>query len=359
MKNQAIFVLLFLMISFQGKAVSLYLSDSIGVSEKGGLKYIIHQVETGETLYALSRKYNVDVQLIKDANDASVTRLSVGQKVFIPLAELASGEGKIHTVSASETLYSISRLYSVKVDDLKRWNNLDESSISVGQKLIIENTEDVTDAEVAKTSNMTGETHTVEQSETLYSISRKYNVTTDQLKQWNGLTSNSLSIGQVLVVSNSETIAEAEPVSNTSMLPSAEEQAQEQVAPAPEVTGKAAEVAVAANVIPDIPEERPEDVLDEEVIERATEKVIEKGMAEVIESTSDTKKYLALHRQAPIGTIMQVKNEMNGQSVFVRIVGSIQDTGDNSKVLLMISKKAYDRLGAIDRRFPVQISYMP
>jgi hypothetical protein len=163
----------------------------------------------------------------------------------------------------------------------------------------------------------------------------------------------------VLVVSNSETIAEAEPVSNTSMLPSAEEQAQEQVAPSPEVTGKAAEVAVAANVIPDIPEERPEDVLDEEVIERPTEKVIEKGMAEVIESTSDTKKYLALHRQAPTGTIMQVKNEMNGQSVFVRIVGSIQDTGDNSKVLLMISKKAYDRLGAIDRRFPVQISYIP
>ena len=358
MKNQAIFVLLFLMISFQGKAVSLYLSDSIGVSEKGGQKYIIHQVETGETLYALSRKYNVGVQLIKDANDASVTRLSVGQKVFIPLAELASGEGKIHTVSASETLYSISRLYSVKVDDLKRWNNLDESSISVGQKLIIKNTEDVTDAEVAKTSNMTGETHTVEQSETLYSISRKYDVTTDQLKQWNGLTSNSLSIGQVLVVSTSEAVSEEEPVTNTSMLPSAEEQAQEQ-APAAEVTEKAAEVAVAANVTPDIPEEKPEDVLDEEVIERPTEKVIEKGMAEVIESTSDTKKYLALHRQAPIGTIMQVKNEMNGQSVFVRIVGSIQDTGDNSKVLLMISKKAYDRLGAIDRRFPVQISYIP
>ena len=360
MKYQAIFLLLFLMMGFEGLAVSLSLSDSVGLSEKNGQKYIIHQVEAGETLYALSRKYEVDVKSIKDANDASVNRLSIGQKVLIPLKEAASLEGNIHIVRASETLYSISRMYNVTVDELREWNNLVENNIDIGQELIVGEEGEVTVNEVEEVPVASGTTHTVEESETLFSISRKYNVSTDQIKQWNGLTSNSLSIGQILVVSAGVgPVEEVEPTTNSSMLPSASEQFEEEVVPEPEVSEVVAEVAVAANVIPAIPEEQPDEDLDEEVIERPAEKVIEKGLAEVIESTTDTKKYLALHRQAPIGTIMQVKNEMNGQSVFVRIVGSIQDTGDNSKVLLMISKKAYDRLGAIDRRFPVQVSYIP
>jgi len=87
--------------------------------------------------------------------------------------------------------------------------------------------------------------------------------------------------------------------------------------------------------------------------------VVQRGMAEVIEDTQNTKKYLALHRNAPMGTIMQVKNEMNNQTVFVRVVGPIPPTGDNEKLILKISKKAYDRLGAVDNRFPVEVSYIP
>jgi hypothetical protein len=50
---------------------------------------------------------------------------------------------------------------------------------------------------------------------------------------------------------------------------------------------------------------------------------------------------------------------MNDQTVFVRVVGPIPPTGDNGKLLLKISKKAYDRLGAVDSRFPVEVSYIP
>ena len=82
-------------------------------------------------------------------------------------------------------------------------------------------------------------------------------------------------------------------------------------------------------------------------------------MCDIIEDVPDTKKYLAFHNDAPVGTIMQVRNEMNNQSVFVRVINTIPPTGDNSKVILKISKKAYDRLGAVDSRFPVEISYIP
>jgi hypothetical protein len=101
----------------------------------------------------------------------------------------------------------------------------------------------------------------------------------------------------------------------------------------------------------------PADTTEE--IEEAGEKIIQKGMAELVKDPTDTKKYLALHREAPIGTIMQVRNEMNNQTVFVRIVGTIPPTGDNAKVILQISKKAFDRLGAVDSRFPVELSYLP
>ena len=56
---------------------------------------------------------------------------------------------------------------------------------------------------------------------------------------------------------------------------------------------------------------------------------------------------------------MRVKNEMNGQEVFVRVLGRLPDTGVNKNVLIKISKSAYERLGAIDPKFRVSISYIP
>src|SRR5690606_34188431 len=88
-------------------------------------------------------------------------------------------------------------------------------------------------------------------------------------------------------------------------------------------------------------------------------KITETGMAEVITNAGDNNKYLALHKSAPIGTILQVKNIMNGQNVYVRVIGKLPETGANEKVVVRISKKAYQRLAAIDNRFRVEVSYMP
>ena len=82
-------------------------------------------------------------------------------------------------------------------------------------------------------------------------------------------------------------------------------------------------------------------------------------MAELIPQADDKNKYLGLHKTAPIGTILQVKNIMNGQNVYVRVIGKLPDTGANEKVIVRISKKAYQRLAALDNRFRVEVSYMP
>jgi len=88
-------------------------------------------------------------------------------------------------------------------------------------------------------------------------------------------------------------------------------------------------------------------------------KVTEKGIAQVIDGSESTNKYLALHRKAAIGTIMQIKNEMNDLTVFVRVIGKIPATDDNKNILIKVTKVAYDRLGAIDEQFPVEITYHP
>ncbi len=328
--------------------------DSLGVTTEGGKRFILHEVEAGETLFALSRKYRIDVQSIKSANTESVVSLSVGQKILIPIAEkLNPSNGKVHIVSPSETLFSISQQYGVSVDDLKKWNHIADNSLSVGQKLLIENESVGTKESNVEPSTANRKIHKVEQSQTLYSISRMYGVTTNQLKEWNHLTSNSLDLGQVLVVSAKPAKSTTEPDKNSSMLPATSD-ANSQIKKTTPVVIAPTEYPKNTKKAPEIHEKANSDISEDPV-----EKVIQKGFAEVIENTSDTKKYLALHRDAPVGTIMQVKNEMNGQSVFVRIVGPIPPTGDNSKLILKLSKKAYDRLGAVDSRFPVELSYIP
>jgi rare lipoprotein A (peptidoglycan hydrolase) len=89
------------------------------------------------------------------------------------------------------------------------------------------------------------------------------------------------------------------------------------------------------------------------------DKIKEKGVAEVIEGSEGTEKYLALHRTAKIGTIMQVRNDLNDQIVFVRVLGKLPNTGVDGKVIIRISKKAFEKLGGVDYKFPVEISYLP
>ncbi len=343
------------------EAISI-LVDSVGITSKGAKKFIVHQVEAGETLFALSRRYGVKVADIQAANPGVEGGLKIGQKILVPYHEIdRSGEFQTHIVQPSETLFSLSRKYGVKVEDLRKWNHLSDNTISVGQKLVIKKGESDDNTRSAMSGR---KIHVVEPSQTLYSISRMYGVTTDQVIAWNHLSSTSLKIGQKLIVSPQVKEAGTTHDQNSSMLPPVESTQTKGTSDLDKSEKETAdkenkERETGSEEVVAATEKKPESIDTSEELKPPAEKVVEKGMAEVIENSTDTKKYLALHRSAPIGTIMQVKNVMNNQSVFVRVVGQIPPTGDNSKVILKISKKAYDRLGAVDPRFPVEISYIP
>jgi membrane-bound lytic murein transglycosylase D len=111
-----------------------------------------------------------------------------------------------HTVDVGQTLYSVARQYNVSVKDLAEWNNFaTDEKIKVGQVLIVKGTSKPvvstpTPVKVVEPKASSSTFHVVQGSETLYSISKKYGVTVQQIQNWNGLGNNNVRLGQKLVI---------------------------------------------------------------------------------------------------------------------------------------------------------------
>ena len=117
-------------------------ADSLRTETIQGKVWIIHQVDPGETLYALSRRYRVEVSALTEANPGAESGLKFGQILRVPgkaggSSSIGKTEVKYHVVSEKETLFSISKQYRVTVSDLLRWNNLTSNELKIGQKLAV------------------------------------------------------------------------------------------------------------------------------------------------------------------------------------------------------------------------------
>lgn len=151
----------------------------------------VYTVQKGDSLYSIAKKYGITMQEIMDFNNLGSTILTVGQVLKIPVAyeeEIPSTSEVTYTVKSGDNLYSIARKYNVTVSDLMNYNNLTSNLLSIGQVIRIP----------SNTSSSTA--YTVKNGDTLYSIARKYNTSVDSIKTKNNLTSNTLSIGQKLII---------------------------------------------------------------------------------------------------------------------------------------------------------------
>lgn len=337
------------------------LVDSIGVETVNGKMYVLHRVDEKETLYAISRRYRTTVDAIVENNKGAADGLEIGQVLRVPYTAPAKStvakktDDITHEVVPKETMFSIAKKYNVSVDEIKQWNNLPSTSLSIGQTLIIKKKGAApvtnTNPQVAVNQTLTRKgVHTVATQETMFSIARQYNITTQQIKDWNGLTGNDLKVGQVLMVAEPEkapvtTVKKPEPETQTTPVvvtkPVEVKKEPEPVRPEPsktEPTTPAPTIRISESV-------------------RNGSETVEAGLAELIDGTEGNRKYLALHRTAPVGTILKVRNEMNNREVFVRVMGKLPDTALTDKLIIRISKSAYDRLGAIDQRFRVEVTY--
>ena len=97
-------------------------------------------------------------------------------------------------------MFSISKMYGVTVDEIKQWNNLTDNALSIGQQIVVKKASSPSVATTPSAPVNKKGVHTVGSKETMFSISRQYGITVQQLKDWNKLEGNEISIGQELVV---------------------------------------------------------------------------------------------------------------------------------------------------------------
>ncbi|MBS1981101.1 MAG: LysM peptidoglycan-binding domain-containing protein [Bacteroidetes bacterium] len=293
--------------------------DSLRVEAINGKSYIIHRVDPKETLFSISRKYKVTVAEIVENNPKSDAGLSVGRELKIPYTtRTTSDKGNgTHKVAPKETLFSIAKMYDVSVDELKKWNNLTDNSIAIGQELIVKKT--TASAPVLPSPNYKSlkGVHVVTEKESLFSISKTYGASLQQLREWNNLSSDELKKGQTLFVLPPVQIAEK--ITTQPVQPNKPVQ----------------EIKISERVI-------------------GSEEVHETGMAALMEGTEGGRKYLAQHKTAKVGSILKVRNEAAQREVFVRVIGTLSPSDE---VVIKISKSAYDKLGATDLKFKVELIY--
>ena len=105
-----------------------------------------------------------------------------------------------HTVDQGQTYYSISKMYDVTIADIQYWNGLTtEDKLSVGQKLAI-NPVGNTLQNQPQTDKEEYTTHTVQEGETMFRISQQYGVKLEDIRKWNNLPDNGVKIGQQLKI---------------------------------------------------------------------------------------------------------------------------------------------------------------
>ena len=164
---------------------------------KEGESQEMYTVKKGDSLWKIANKYNTTVEKLKSANNLKTNTLSIGQKLVIPSISVSPEVSDTYIVQKGDSLWSIANKFNMTVSELKNLNNLTNNLLSIGQVLKIKDS-----------SNNGKTTYTVQKGDSLWVIANKYGITTEELKSYNNLTSNLLSIGQVLKIPQGKTSTE-------------------------------------------------------------------------------------------------------------------------------------------------------
>lgn len=161
-----------------------------------------YKVQKGDTLYSISQKFNTTVDEIKRLNNISSNNIYINQELYIPstntlpstplpippINDDENEEYSEYIVQKGDSLWKISRDYNISVKDLIELNNLTTTTLQIGDKLLVP----------IQTNNE--KTYIVKRGDTLWSIAKENNITVNELKEKNNLTTNLLSIGQTIII---------------------------------------------------------------------------------------------------------------------------------------------------------------
>ena len=151
-------------------------------------KYI---VQRGDTLYSIAKLFNTTPDEIIKKNKLTSNNLQVGQVLIISdnyIEEPVTNDYSLYTVVKGDSLWKIAKNYNKPVTELIEMNNLKDLTLQIGQQLLV--------PKELEEEN----TYIVQKGDTLWKVANKFNLTVDKLKELNDLNTNLLSIGQQLII---------------------------------------------------------------------------------------------------------------------------------------------------------------
>lgn len=265
--------------------------DSIGFRTIDNQSFIIHEVERGETLYKISRDYGVSISKITNSNPGiNPDRISIGEHLLIPAPQLE--------IIAAEHL----NVSSTAPD------------IEEGQ-------------------------HLIQKGETLYKISRMYQVAVAELVDWNMLSDDELQEGQILTIKR--------PDGFVSQASTAEIQVETHASEAMLYKGPVNENDLSLKYKSNLASEYYSESL-------------QKGVITWMDNHNypPSQGYFALHKTLPVGTIIRVTNTINGQEVYAKVIGTLPENEENTNILVKLPTTARNELRIPDERLLVKVNYL-
>ena len=173
-----------------------------------------YTVKKGDSLYSIANQYGTNINTLISLNNLKSNNLSIGQKLLVP--EKYNSQTTLpnytnYTVKKGDSLYSIAKSFNVSIDTIIKDNSLNSNNLSIGQNLKIRTStpsigvveEECFGIEYNPPSNISTINYTVKKGDSLYKIANQYNTSVSDLIRLNNLTTNNLSIGQVLKVPSS------------------------------------------------------------------------------------------------------------------------------------------------------------
>lgn len=185
----------------------MFASNISNTSYQQTKKNISHKVEQGETVYSIAKKYNTTITEIYVLNPKAMEGIKVGSILIIPPpSQIPAGSTTTYTVKQGETLYSIAKQYGIKVDDIVNANpELRTKPLGDGQVLRIpsaskSNQTSVVTIPYNPPSKSQFISHTVAPKETIYGISKQYNIGADAIIDFNPSLKDGLKEGTTIII---------------------------------------------------------------------------------------------------------------------------------------------------------------
>ncbi|WP_343559916.1 LysM peptidoglycan-binding domain-containing protein [Sphingobacterium sp.] len=254
--------------------------------------------------------------------------------------EVVNGEEFVlFKIEKGDNYYQLSKKYKTTVGQLTQING--NGTLSIGQ--IVKVPTGRKPSSIAnKTPNNTVQqnprdpqqgftAYIVGEKETLYAISKRFGITVEDIKKANNLKNNTISGGMKLMIPNQPLPPERPKL----------------------VEPKGVEIVASDSTNDDDKEENQISTNRYGIREKA-----ERGIGVWMDGlSSQGTSNLALHKSAPVGTILKITNPMTKSVTYAKVVGKFNDNAENQNAIVVLSKSAAASIGALDKRFQVEIAY--